>query len=131
MDTLLVLPKEPFLCAFLLGPVYFCTKFIITPYQFRISPFIFILIIFTVIRVATGANLVKKDLMLQLQVLRTAQLVDQVCYSVQGVTIPLPALPQPNLKVAQYNKTYCRKVKSFSAMDFQCLYFVSNYLCVL
>ena len=37
---------------------------------------------------------------------------------VQDVTIPQPPLPQPKLKVAQYNQTYCWKVKSISAMDF-------------
>ena len=37
----------------------------------------------------------------------------------QGVAIHCIPPPQNNLKVAQYNKTYCQKVKSFSAMDFQ------------
>ena len=49
-------------------------------------------------------------------------------------TLAPPPLPQPKLKVAQYNQTYCRKVKSISAMDFQyflyCIniYYISNTL---
>ena len=35
--------------------------------------------------------------------------------------------PEPKLKVAQYNQTYCRKVESISAMDFQYFYFVSIF----
>ena len=35
--------------------------------------------------------------------------------------------PQPKPKVAQYNQTYCLKVKSISAMDFQYFYFVSIF----
>ena len=46
---------------------------------------------------------------------------------VQGVSIPCPPPPQPKLKVAQYNQTYCRKVKSISAMDFHYFYFVSIF----
>ena len=36
-------------------------------------------------------------------------------------------LPQPKLKVAKYNQTYCRKVKSNSAMDFQYFCLVSIF----
>ena len=42
-------------------------------------------------------------------------------------TLAPPPLPQPKLKVAQYNQAYCRKVKSISAMDFQYFYFVSIF----
>ena len=42
-------------------------------------------------------------------------------------TLATPSTSQPKLKVAQYNKTYCRKVKSISAMDFQYLRFVSIF----
>ena len=44
-----------------------------------------------------------------------------------GCNDTLAPLPQPKLKVAQYNQTYCRKVKSISAMDFQYFYFVSIF----
>ena len=47
--------------------------------------------------------------------------------NIQGVSIPCPPPPQPKLKVAQYNQTYCRKVKSISAMDFHYFYFVSIF----
>ena len=46
---------------------------------------------------------------------------------IQGVSIPCHPPPQPKLKVAQYNQTYCRKVKSISAMDFHYFYFVSIF----
>ena len=46
---------------------------------------------------------------------------------VQGVSIPCPPPPQPKLTVAQYNQTYCRKVKSISAIDFHYFYFVSIF----
>ena len=36
-------------------------------------------------------------------------------------------LHSPKLKVAQYNQTYCWKVKSFSAMDFQYFHFISIF----
>ena len=47
----------------------------------------------------------------------------------QGVTIPSPPPPlaQSKLKVAHYNQTYRRKVKSISAMDFQYFCFVSIF----
>ena len=51
--------------------------------------------------------------------------------SLQGVMIPYSPPPQPKLKVAQYNQTYCRKVKSISAMDFHYFYFVSILLLLL
>ena len=44
-----------------------------------------------------------------------------------GCNDTLAPLPQPKLKVAQYNQTYCRKVKSISAMDFQYFCFVSIF----
>ena len=46
-------------------------------------------------------------------------------YRVFRYLVPPP--PQPKLKVAQYNQTYCRKVKSISAMDFHYFYFVSIF----
>ena len=44
-----------------------------------------------------------------------------------GCNDTLAPLPQPKLKVAQYNQTYCRKVKLISAMDFQYFRFVSIF----
>ena len=49
-------------------------------------------------------------------------------FSIQGVMIPYYPPPQLKLKVAQYNQTYCRKVKSISAMDFYYFYFVSIFI---
>ena len=44
-----------------------------------------------------------------------------------GCNDTLAPLPQIKLNVAQYNQTYCRKVKSISAMDFQYFCFVSIF----
>ena len=51
--------------------------------------------------------------------------VHLMTYRVFRYLVPPP--PQPKLNVAQYNQTYCRKVKSISAMDFQYFYFVSIF----
>ena len=49
---------------------------------------------------------------------------DAAIFLYTGCNDTLAPLPQPKLKVSQYNQTYCWKVKSISAMDFQ--YILSN-----
>ena len=55
-----------------------------------------------------------------------------ICISDDGEGTYMVIIPPPqhNLKVAQYNQIYCRKVKSISAMDFQYCYFVSIFTTV-
>ena len=49
----------------------------------------------------------------------------QICTGCNNTFPPPP--PQTKLKVAQFNQTYCRKVKSISVMDFQYFYFSSIF----
>ena len=56
------------------------------------------------------------------RVLVLRQYYDVVCLiECTGCNNTLFPPPQPKLKKAQYNQTYCRKVESISAMDFQYL----------